>query len=116
LKENLDEAYDRLVLVPVDRVEVTVVIDNFLDVLMAGDEGVVRYQARDFGVSEQLVAEHGFSAVVAFVRNGDRDAVLYDAGLTAHGVARNLDVLDVLEVPAACTSPAGCLSPHRANG
>ena len=35
------------------------VIDNFLDVLMAGEEGVVRYQARDFGASQQLVAEHG---------------------------------------------------------
>ena len=58
-------------------------IDNFLDVLMAGEQGVVRYQARDLGASEQLVAEHGFSAVVAFERNGDRQAVLYDAGLTA---------------------------------
>ena len=82
-------------LVPVDRVEVTVVIDNFLDVLMAGEPGVVRYQAQDLGASEQLVAEHGFSAVVAFERNGDRQAVLYDAGLTAHAVARNLDVLEV---------------------
>ena len=71
------------------------VIDNFLDVLMAGDEGVVRYRARDFGASEHLVAEHGFSAVVAFERNGDRHAVLYDAGLTPHALAGNLDVLEV---------------------
>ena len=42
-------------LVPVDRVEVTVVIDNFLDVLMAGEEGVLRYAARDLGAAEQLV-------------------------------------------------------------
>ena len=33
--------------------------------------------------------------MVAFERNGDRHAVLYDAGLTAHAVARNLDVLKV---------------------
>lgn len=71
------------------------VIDNSLDVLMAGEEGVVRYQARDFGAAGQLVAEHGFSAVVAFERNGDRQAVPYDAGLTADAVARNLDVLEV---------------------
>jgi 7,8-dihydropterin-6-yl-methyl-4-(beta-D-ribofuranosyl)aminobenzene 5'-phosphate synthase len=83
------------VLVPVDRVEVTVVIDNFLDVLMAGEEGVARYRARDLGASEQLVAEHGFSALVTFERNGDRHTVLYDAGLTAHAVAGNLDVLEV---------------------
>jgi 7,8-dihydropterin-6-yl-methyl-4-(beta-D-ribofuranosyl)aminobenzene 5'-phosphate synthase len=83
------------VLVAVDRVEVTVVVDNYLDLLMAGEEGVARYQARDFGAAEQLVAEHGFSAVVSVERDGDRTMVLYDAGLTPHAVARNLDVLQV---------------------
>jgi 7,8-dihydropterin-6-yl-methyl-4-(beta-D-ribofuranosyl)aminobenzene 5'-phosphate synthase len=83
------------VLVPVDRVEVTVVIDNFVDVLMADEEGVARYQARDFCAAEQLVAEHGFSALVCIERDGGRSTVLYDAGLTPHAVARNLDVLQV---------------------
>jgi 7,8-dihydropterin-6-yl-methyl-4-(beta-D-ribofuranosyl)aminobenzene 5'-phosphate synthase len=83
------------VLATVDRVEVTVVIDNYLDLLMAGQEGVVRYQARDFGAAEQLVAEHGFSALVSVERDGDRRTVLYDAGLTPHAVARNLEVLQV---------------------
>jgi hypothetical protein len=80
-------ALDRRVLAPVERVEVTVVIDNFLDVLMAGEEGVARYQARDLGAAEQLVAEHGFSALVSVERDGERRAVLYDAGLTPHAVA-----------------------------
>ena len=88
-------AYDRRVLEPVDRVDVTVVIDNFLDVLMAGEEGVIRYQARDFGAAEQLVAEHGFSGLVSLERDGDRRRVLYDAGLTPRALARNLDVLQV---------------------
>jgi 7,8-dihydropterin-6-yl-methyl-4-(beta-D-ribofuranosyl)aminobenzene 5'-phosphate synthase len=83
------------VLAPVDRVEVTVVIDNFLDLLMAGEEGVARYQARDLGAAEQLVAEHGFSALVSVERDGNRSTVLYDAGLTPHAVTRNLDVLQV---------------------
>jgi len=83
------------VLSPVDRVEVTVVIDNFLDVLMAGEEGVVRYQARDFGTAEQLVAEHGFSALVSVERGADRSTVLYEAGLTPNALASNLDVLQV---------------------
>jgi 7,8-dihydropterin-6-yl-methyl-4-(beta-D-ribofuranosyl)aminobenzene 5'-phosphate synthase len=83
------------VLAPVDRVDVTVVIDNFLDVLMAPEDGVARYQARDFGTSEQLVAEHGFSALISVEREGDRRTVLYDAGLTPHALARNLDVLEV---------------------
>ncbi len=82
-------------LAPVDRVEVTVVIDNFLDLLMAGEAGVARFQAGDLGAAEQLVAEHGFSALVTVERDGDRRTVLYDAGLTPHAVARNLDVLQV---------------------
>ena len=82
-------------LAPVDRVEVTIVIDNFLDLLMAGEEGVARYQTRDFGLPEQLVAEHGFSALVSVERDGYRHTVLYDAGLTPDAVARNLDVLQV---------------------
>ncbi|HET7048717.1 MAG TPA: MBL fold metallo-hydrolase [Solirubrobacteraceae bacterium] len=82
-------------LATVDRVEVTVVIDNYLDLLMAGQDGVVRYQARDFGAAEQLVAEHGFSALVSVERDGDRRTVLYDAGLTPHAVGRNLEVLQV---------------------
>ncbi|MFZ0377148.1 MAG: hypothetical protein WAL38_04910 [Solirubrobacteraceae bacterium] len=73
----------------------TVVIDNFLDVLMAEEEGVSRYQARDFGAAEQLVAEHGFSALVSVERDGDRSTTLYDAGLTPHAVARNLDILQL---------------------
>jgi 7,8-dihydropterin-6-yl-methyl-4-(beta-D-ribofuranosyl)aminobenzene 5'-phosphate synthase len=83
------------VLAPVDRAEVTVVIDNYLDLLMAGQEGVVRYQARDFGAAARLVAEHGFSALVSVERDGVRHSVLYDAGLTPGAVARNLDVLQV---------------------
>jgi 7,8-dihydropterin-6-yl-methyl-4-(beta-D-ribofuranosyl)aminobenzene 5'-phosphate synthase len=83
------------VLAPVDRVEVTVVIDNYLDLLIAGQEGVARYQPQDFGEAAHLVAEHGFSALVSVERNGVRHDVLYDAGLTPHAVARNLDVLQV---------------------
>src|SRR6202012_5125441 len=60
-----------------------------------GGPGVVRYRAQDFGATEQLVAEHGFSALVSVEREGGRRTVLYDAGLTPHAVARNLDVLQV---------------------
>ena len=52
---------------PVEAVEVTVVVDNFVDVLMAGSEGVVRfpvaYDLFDDRERDQLVAEHGFSAL-----------------------------------------------------
>jgi 7,8-dihydropterin-6-yl-methyl-4-(beta-D-ribofuranosyl)aminobenzene 5'-phosphate synthase len=80
---------------PVDRAEVTIVVDNFVDVLMAGAEDVGRYLASDFGDRDQLVAEHGFSALVTVESNGRRSSVLYDGGLTPAALARNLDVLQV---------------------
>jgi len=88
-------AADVVTLTPVDRAEVTIVMDNFVDVLAAPAEGVARYVQHDFGDRRQLVAEHGFSALVTVERDGRRDSVLYDAGLTPQGLARNLDVLDL---------------------
>jgi 7,8-dihydropterin-6-yl-methyl-4-(beta-D-ribofuranosyl)aminobenzene 5'-phosphate synthase len=80
---------------PVDRAEVTIVVDNFVDVLMAGSDGVRRYLASDFGDHDQLIAEHGFSALVTVESHGRRSSVVYDGGLTPIALARNLDVLQV---------------------
>jgi 7,8-dihydropterin-6-yl-methyl-4-(beta-D-ribofuranosyl)aminobenzene 5'-phosphate synthase len=80
---------------PVDRVEVTIVVDNFVDLLMAGSDEVRRYHPADLGDREQLVAEHGFSALIAVERHGRRSWILYDGGLTPAALARNLDVLQV---------------------
>lgn len=80
---------------PVDRAEVTIVVDNFVDVLMSDSEGVRRYVAIDWGDRDQLIAEHGFSALVTIESRGRRSSVLYDGGLTPTALARNLDVLQV---------------------
>jgi 7,8-dihydropterin-6-yl-methyl-4-(beta-D-ribofuranosyl)aminobenzene 5'-phosphate synthase len=80
---------------PVVRAEVTIVVDNFVDVLMAGADGVRRYVATDFGDRDQLIAEHGFSALITVESVGRRSSVLYDAGLTPAALGRNLDVLQV---------------------
>jgi 7,8-dihydropterin-6-yl-methyl-4-(beta-D-ribofuranosyl)aminobenzene 5'-phosphate synthase len=80
---------------PVDHAEVMIVVDNYVDVLMAGSEDVHRYLAYDFSDRKQLIAEHGFSALVTVECDGRRSSVLYDAGLTPDGLGRNLDVLGV---------------------
>jgi 7,8-dihydropterin-6-yl-methyl-4-(beta-D-ribofuranosyl)aminobenzene 5'-phosphate synthase len=80
---------------PVARAEVTIVVDNFVDVLMAGSDDVRRYLATDFGDRDQLIAEHGFSALITVERHGRRSSVLYDGGLTPTALGRNLDVLQV---------------------
>ena len=93
---DVQDAGDPLVrLTPVDRAEVTIVMDNFVDLLLAPTEDVGRYQPHDLGDRQQLVAEHGFSALITVERDGQRSTARYDAGLTPDGLARNLDVLEV---------------------
>jgi 7,8-dihydropterin-6-yl-methyl-4-(beta-D-ribofuranosyl)aminobenzene 5'-phosphate synthase len=83
-------------LTPVDAVEVTIVMDLFLDVLMAGSEGVRRFPlAYDWSERDCLLAEHGFSALVTLEQDGRRSSVLYDAGLSARAVSQNLDVMQI---------------------
>ncbi len=79
----------------VDAVEVKIVVDGFVDVLMADAPGVERYRASDFGDPNELIAEHGFAALVTVVADGDRRSLLYDGGLTPTVLGRNLDVLGV---------------------
>src|SRR5438309_9223681 len=74
---------------PVDRAEVTIVVDNFVDLLMAGTDGVRRYLVSDFGGRDQLIAEHGFSALITVESHGRRSSLLYDGGLTPAALARS---------------------------
>ncbi len=88
-------ATEAVTLEAVDGVDVTIVVDNFVDLLMAGAEGVHRYFAYDFGDGDQLVAEHGFSALVTVRSGREQIPLLYDGGLTPSALGRNLDVLDI---------------------
>jgi 7,8-dihydropterin-6-yl-methyl-4-(beta-D-ribofuranosyl)aminobenzene 5'-phosphate synthase len=82
---------------PVDSVEVTVLIDNYVDILAASDPITRRAPLPPVLVApdlEHLRAEHGYSLLVTVVRNGSRTSILYDAGLGAGSALHNLDVLE----------------------
>jgi len=83
-----------VVLTPVDGVEVTVVMDNAIDILAASTERASRQPWRyDWNEGDQLRAEHGYSLSVSVHRNGGTERILYDAGLTKDSTVHNLDVL-----------------------
>ena len=83
-------------LIPVDAVEVTLVMDLSLDILMAGQVGVQRFKlAYDWSDHDSLLAEHGFSALVTVESEGRRRSVLYDGGLSALALQHNLDVMQI---------------------
>ena len=81
---------------PVDSLDATIVVDNFVDVLLPSEPGVFRptltWSAFE---GEALVAEHGYSLLVS-VTSGERTgSILYDGGLSRAGLTHNLDVLGV---------------------
>ncbi len=83
-------------LLPVDTADVTILVDNSLDILMPGTEIAHRAPlAYDWTEREQLIAEHGYSLLLTVQRDGHTASVLYDAGLGRNTVLHNMDILEV---------------------
>jgi 7,8-dihydropterin-6-yl-methyl-4-(beta-D-ribofuranosyl)aminobenzene 5'-phosphate synthase len=83
---------------PVDRLEITILLDNSIDVFLPGTAEVRRAQIPSdlpWGERKALIGEHGYSALVS-VQMGDHSAsLLFDAGVTTHALIHNMDVLGV---------------------
>ena len=82
----------------VDRLEITILMDNSIDVFLPDTEEVRRTRLPSelpWGEREALVAEHGYSALVS-VHAADQSAtLLFDAGISTHGLIHNMDVMEV---------------------
>jgi 7,8-dihydropterin-6-yl-methyl-4-(beta-D-ribofuranosyl)aminobenzene 5'-phosphate synthase len=81
----------------VDRVELTTLLDNTIDALLASTDTVKR-APRDAvlgGPKSRLRAEHGFSTLVTVVKGASRHSLLFDAGLTRDGLIQNMEILEV---------------------
>ena len=79
-----------------DRVEVTILLDNSIDVFLASTDEVRRAKVstkEPWGERPALIAEHGFSVMVAAHAGGETRRMLFDAGMTTHGLAHNLATL-----------------------
>src|SRR5579864_6820367 len=73
-------------LVPVDVADVTVLVDTFVDVLMASTEVARRAPlVYEWSDRAQLRAEHGFALLLTVQLGGQAQSILYDAGLGRHG-------------------------------
>jgi len=89
-------AIQQVTLLPVDAADVTILVDNSLDILLPSDELAHRAPMYyDWSDREQLIAEHGYSLLLTVVREGRSESVLYDAGLGRRTVLHNMDVLEV---------------------
>lgn len=84
----------RIQLRSVDSLDVTILVDNFVDVLMAGSDRVKRAPlAPNWSEREQLIAEHGYSALLTIREAGTTRNVLYDAGLGKDTLLHNIAAL-----------------------
>jgi 7,8-dihydropterin-6-yl-methyl-4-(beta-D-ribofuranosyl)aminobenzene 5'-phosphate synthase len=102
---------DRIELEPVDRVEITVLMDNVTDPLLVDQEQVARMNwpkallgglptagARvcpGSGVPDALIAEPGFSALVRIEKDGRRRTLLFDTGVSPSGMVENMRRLGI---------------------
>jgi 7,8-dihydropterin-6-yl-methyl-4-(beta-D-ribofuranosyl)aminobenzene 5'-phosphate synthase len=83
---------------PVDRLEITILVDNSIDVFLPSTDEIRRAQIPSdlpWGERKALLSEHGYSALVT-VRTGDRSAsLLFDAGVSTNALIHNMDVLEI---------------------
>jgi len=85
-----------LALREVDGVEITSLMDNFFDAIMAGNETARRAPlTRDVFSRPQPRAEHGSSMLITISWEGHRESLLLDTGITPDGVLHNVDALRV---------------------
>jgi 7,8-dihydropterin-6-yl-methyl-4-(beta-D-ribofuranosyl)aminobenzene 5'-phosphate synthase len=101
----------RVVLEPVDRVEITILIDNLTDPLLIDQDAVSRISwpkalsgalptaasrvSSVTGVPDALIAEPGFSALVRLDVSGRRRTLLFDAGVSPGGMVENMRRLGI---------------------
>lgn len=78
---------------PADRVEVTVLVDNYIDLFVPPSTPVDRRLPFDPG--RMLLAEHGFSCLVRVFTGKKEHAVLLDAGLSCGCLAHNARQLGI---------------------
>ena len=80
----------------IDGVEITTVMDNSLDLLMASTSVAQRFPLhRELLSRQQLRAEHGVSLLVTTLNQGKRETILFDTGVTPDGALHNLALLGV---------------------
>lgn len=79
---------------PVDSVDLTILVDNSIDILLPSDERVRRAPlGEELSRGPQLIAEPGYSVLVTLESRGTRRSIVYDAGLSRDGLGHNLAAL-----------------------
>jgi len=81
----------------VDRVEVTTLMDNYVDLLLPSTDTIIRPPLAKEGKinADTFLAEHGFSVLVTVYQGENKHTILFDTGYTKVGVLHNMALLGV---------------------
>jgi len=79
----------------VDKLEVTILVENYADLLLESDEGVKRAEIPPERRLESLLAEHGLSCLVKVFAGSEEHWILMDAGISSTCLLHNADILGV---------------------
>lgn len=82
---------------PVERFEVVVLVDNYIDLLLPPKDGVVRppLATGDTIPEDTILAEHGLSILLRLTYGGKTHMVLMDTGYTDKVISHNLNFLGI---------------------
>ena len=97
-QERSAMAETRAGLTAVDRLEITILVDNSIDIFLSSTEEVRRTRLPSelpWGDLKALVAEHGYSALVSVHSAGHSATLLFDTGISTQGLIHNMDVLEI---------------------
>jgi 7,8-dihydropterin-6-yl-methyl-4-(beta-D-ribofuranosyl)aminobenzene 5'-phosphate synthase len=78
--------------IQVDKLAITIITDNYYDALRPDGAIGKRYRST---VQKSIHAEHGLSYFVETVSGGQTNAFMFDYGVDARGVLRNMEVLGI---------------------
>ncbi|TMI28446.1 hypothetical protein E6H30_01085, partial [Candidatus Bathyarchaeota archaeon] len=74
---TVSQAINPINLHPVDSLDITIVVDNAIDILLPSDEMTKRSLLTwDWSERRQLIAEHGYSVLLTVYRNGEARSIL----------------------------------------
>lgn len=83
-----------VILKETDRVEVTCLVDNHVDLLLANTQVAHRPSMRESWYERPPIAEHGFSVSVTLEISGTKHRILFDSGQSPWTANYNVDALD----------------------
>jgi len=80
-----------------DRIEITILIDNYTNIILTSTENIKRpvifHAEKD--AQKPPIAEHGLSQLIRIEGDGEHHAILMDAGVTEFGTAYNARALKI---------------------